>query len=260
MPTIADKVKSHLRRQIDSSEAQAELREMEKNGVPWRDRVRTTADRLVPFFADHARKVLDKTGEHLNAAPFAMDLLNEGWLDKIACNTGVTAKVVALRKHIQAASSLVANLQSQEVSRELQNVLSEEGLFKQLDLVRTPGSIYPDLVFRDYDYSMLPKSSRAKKIEGPNLKRNGVPSNVPDGCELKTNEGFRIHVDAHAPHPGLHLAVTWSHGGDGRILMGDIWMGYIRKCDYTHGNRNVEATTVKYSFGHASFVSLTRGA
>jgi hypothetical protein len=233
---------------------------MEEGGIPWRNRVHRTTDRLVPFFAAHSKRVLDNTGERLNAAPFAMDLMNEGWLDKIACKAGLTEKVVALRNHIQAASSLVANLQSQEVSRELQNVLSDEGLFKQLDLIKTPGSIYPDLIFSDYDYSMLPKSSKTKKIEGPNLKPNGAPSNVPDGCELKTNEGFRIHVDAHAPHPGLHLAVTWSRGSDGRIRMGDIWMAYIRKCDYTHGKRNVEATTVKYSFGHAPFVSLTRGS
>jgi hypothetical protein len=81
---------------------------------------------------------------------------------------------------------------------------------------------------------------------------------VPDGCEIKTNQGTRIKVDAHGAHPGLHLGITWGFRED-EIAIYDIWIAYIRVKDYSISDGRVDVTTKKRSFGHDPFISLLRG-
>jgi len=94
-------------------------------------------------------------------------------------------------------------------------------------------------------------------VEGPCLrgKKTPRPSNVPDGCEIKTNKGTRVGVDAHGAHPGLHLGITWDNSMYGVEING-VWLAYVRICDHRESGRNVKVTTVKYSFGHGLFTSL----
>ena len=117
-------------------------------------------------------------------------------------------------------------------------------------------SIYPDLILLNHTYDFLPTQSRGNPIEGPCL-RGKRPSNVPDGCEIKTNRGSRIRVDAHGAHPGLHLGITWDLQ-NGEVAINGVWAAYIRIADHRESGRNVKVTTVKYSFGHDLFVSLLK--
>ena len=229
---------------------------MESIGIPWRKRVEETANRIIPFLVENAPAVIKETEDRLNAPLLARRLAYEKWLDDIAINPDHVKSVAMLRRLLDLSARLIGDIESQQVSRQLQYVLTDAGLFDKLGIARSSGSLYPDLYFKDYDYSKLPLHSRAKKIEGPNLRKGGTPSNVPDGCELKTNQSTRVKVDAHAPHPGLHLALTWDFVEGQRLEINGFRIAYIRKCDYTHGERNVEATTVKYSFGHVYFFSL----
>jgi len=139
------------------------------------------------------------------------------------------------------------------VSAEIQRlIISPDGLG---DIVRTNGSsIYPDLLIIKHDYSKLQKQNRQSPIEGPCL-RGANPSNIPDGCEIKTNQGNRIRVDAHGAHAGLHLGITWDMV-DNQIKITGVWLGFIKSADHRESGRNVKITTVKYSFGHDLFISL----
>ena len=115
-------------------------------------------------------------------------------------------------------------------------------------------SIYPDLVLCGYGYSSLPRQSRKKPIDGPSL-RGTRPSNVPDGCEIKTNRGTKIRPGVHGAHPGLHLGVTWDLE-DGAVVVNGVWVGYVRVADHRESGRNVKVTTVEFSFGHDLSMSL----
>jgi hypothetical protein len=39
----------------------------------------------------------------------------------------------------------------------------------------------------------------------------------------------------------------------------DVYLAYLSKADYTRAERNTTATTEKFSFGHAPFISVTTG-
>jgi hypothetical protein len=62
-------------------------------------------------------------------------------------------------------------------------------------------------------------------------------------------------VDAHGAHPGFHLAVTWEFRDDTVTITG-VWVAYVRIADHREAGRNVDVTTVKYSFGHGLFASV----
>jgi hypothetical protein len=224
--------------------------------IPWRERVEQTATRIIPFLVEKAPGVIKETRHRLNSPLRARQLANEDWIDEMARTSDQKKKVRMLRTCLDLVVNLSEDIKSQQISLQLQKVLSDAGLFTQLQIERSSGSLYPDLYFKDYDYSKLPLHTKKNKVEGPNRRKNGTPSNVPDGCELKTNEGHRIKVDAHAPHPGLHLALTWNFGQEGFIQVNGMWIAYLRKCDYTKGNANVVATTLKHSFGQGLFCSL----
>lgn len=249
-------VLARLRAQVRSPEAQNELAEMEKVGIPWRKRVEETINRLTPFLVESADQIVTQTQIRLNSPVVALEFASDSWLDEMAKSSIQRMKVQSLRRLLKAAASITSSIESQQVSRELHKVLAEMGVFSKFPLARTNGAIYPDLYFKDYDYGSLPLHSRTKKIEGPNRRGDGTPSNVPDGCELKTNQGPRAHVDAHAPHAGLHIALTWGFTEARKIEITGLWIAYIRICDHTVVKRNVAATTVKYSFGHDHFISL----
>jgi hypothetical protein len=124
------------------------------------------------------------------------------------------------------------------------------------DLEQNNRSTYPDLYPKAADYSRLPKRTRGL-AEGPAL-RGGRPTSVPDGIEIKSNRGPRIRVDCHHDHQGLHLALTFERDVD-RWTVHDVYLAYLSKADYKRAERNTTATTDKFSFGHAPFISVTTG-
>jgi hypothetical protein len=184
------------------------------------------------------------------------ELVSEGqkFVDELGKHReDVRSWYLKLRDTSRLAFGEVGHLQSQQISSAIQRfIISPSGLG---DLVKPSGnSIYPDLVLRSRDYSGLPRQTRNSPVDGPCL-RGSNPSNVPDGCEIKTNQGNRIRVDAHGAHPGLHLGVTWDFHDQAVVITG-VWLAYVRIADYRESGRNVDVTTVKYSFGHDLFSPL----
>jgi hypothetical protein len=127
---------------------------------------------------------------------------------------------------------------------------------KYQDLAQNNRSTYPDLYFSTADYSKLPKRTRHLAV-GPAL-RGDKPTSVPDGIEIKSNKGARIRVDSHHDHQGLHLALTFEKRGDKYRAL-DLYLAYLSKADYTRATRRTTATTDKFSFGHAPFISVLTG-
>lgn len=252
------RVRSHLFGQFRNRVAQQELRNMGPSGANWVDRTEETLNRLIPRLVPLALHFTREIPKRLNSA--AEVLLLAGQAEKHfkamaggrePLNPEAAKWLHALTAAAETSKSLIGNIDSQHVSAEVQRqVIAQLG-----DILRpNGGSLYPDLLLKDRRYDMLPPQSRKKQIEGPCL-RGANPSNVPDGCEIKTNQGERIKVDAHGAHAGLHLAVTWEFS-DGGVLINGVWAAYVRIADHRESGRNVAVTTVKYSFGHDLFVSL----
>jgi hypothetical protein len=49
--------------------------------------------------------------------------------------------------------------------------------------------------------------------------------------------------------------VTWEFRDDTVTITG-VWVAYVRIADHREAGRNVDVTTVKYSFGHGLFASV----
>jgi hypothetical protein len=244
----------HILRQFENPTAQQELRGFGPAGVDWVARTRATLDVLLPRLGGIANTIVEVIPRRLSAIPALMNGIRAGGdLVVRLRDAELTAWYESLRTNSELAAQIIAQFESQQVSAEIQRFLTgESGLG---DVARANGnSIYPDLWLIGRDYTMLPRQRRTAPIEGPCL-RGERPSNVPDGCELKTNRGDRVKVDAHGAHPGLHVAVTWDLR-DLAVVITGVWGAYVRIADHRESGRNVAVTTVKYSFGHDLFVSL----
>lgn len=252
-------ITKHVVDQFEDPVAQRELHELGPTGVDWPARARRTIETLLPRLPQLAIDLRNAVPRRLNSAVQIKRLLGEApaeLTDLVRASSGVSTWYAEVAAAADEAVHVVGNLESQQVSAEVQRfIASGDGIG---DLV-TPngGSIYPDLVMRDHDYGLLPFQSRRNPIDGPCLQgtTSRRPSNVPDGCEVKTNRGPRIRVDAHGAHPGLHLGVTWDLTNEGTEVNG-VWVGYVRIADHREAGRHVNVTTVKYSFGHDLFVTL----
>ncbi|MEK7834089.1 MAG: hypothetical protein AAB401_23580, partial [Acidobacteriota bacterium] len=93
---------------------------------------------------------------------------------------------------------------------------------------------------------------------GPAL-RGGNPTSVPDGIEIKSQRGRRIRVDCHHDHQGIHLVMTFDKENEIWSVL-DVYVAYLAKSNYARATRNTTATTEKFSFSHATFISALSGA
>jgi hypothetical protein len=160
--------------------------------------------------------------------------------------------IVEMEDALQREQLLLSVITGETVSKLIADFLC--GLHS--DWAQNNRSTYPDLYLSTVDYSKLPKRKRGL-AEGPAVK-GGKPTSVPDGIEIKSNRGSRIRVDCHHDHQGLHLAFTFTQ--DGELWRAhDVFLAYLSKADYKRAERNTTATTDKFSFGHAPFVSVTTG-
>jgi hypothetical protein len=244
----------HIYSQFNDPVAQQELQEMSPSGVDWVARTRQTLDLLVPQLGSAAREVATRIPERLNSM---VELIKDIRRGELLVGTHADQRIAewysSLSNNACLASRIIAQIESQQVSAEIQRYLLAS---TSLGAHTHPNgnSIYPDLIVSGHDYSMLPQQNRRTPVEGPCL-RGTRPSNVPDGCEIKTNRGNRVHVDAHGAHSGLHFGVTWDRT-DGIVAITGVWAAYVRIADHRESGRNVAVTTVKHSFGHELFVSL----
>ena len=236
---------------------QHELSSYNSNSINWVDRTQATLDDFLPLASDLATYVCDSVPRRLNSA-YRLEELFLKQKKYFLTVEHLSNWVQDFEEQLSINTQIVGSLESQQVSAEIQRqVYNWNGLSRRI--FNNGNSIYPDFIFIDRDYSLLPFQSRTTgTIHGPCLqgKKNPKPSNVPDGIELKTNKGKRIRVDAHAPHIGLHLAFTWDFDAIGHVEINGAWLAFITESDHKEATRNSKTTTVKYSFGHDKFISL----
>lgn len=258
--TAEERIRKHLVAQFKDQTAQQELRKMGPGDINWIERTSETLNLLIPQLPKLAVHLVEHVPKRLNSAATASDLasLAPKHLQETA---GLGVKVppeamkwaAALRDATDTSRTLISNIDSQHVSAEIQRqtVAFFGGVMRA-----NGGSLYPDLLLVNRKYQTLPPQKRGKgqQVDGPCLRGEHV-SNVPDGMEIKANEGYRIKVDAHAAHAGLHFGVTWECQNE-RVSINGIWAAYVRFADHSAPVRNVPTTTLKYSFGHDLFISV----
>jgi hypothetical protein len=219
--------------------------------VGWKERADQTAEKFVPVLVATADELIREVEQSLNSPRTVRVIWNKlkNQLPDQHFEQSVNAMDSALRQELE----LLLVITGETVSKLIADFLCRS--FGNLG--QNNRSTYPDLYFNDVDYSVLPTRSRGH-AEGP-ARRGNNPTSVPDGIEIKSNKGARIRVDCHHDHQGLHLALTFSKENDGWRVY-DVYLAYLSKFDYTRATRNTTATTEKFSFGHAPFISVTSGA
>jgi hypothetical protein len=265
---VLTKVEAHVFGQLNSQDAVNELKTLGPKGYDWNPCVRKAISIFLPKLVEIAPALFEECLKTFNSAIELRSYLNNKLFDKAYTRIaeenakeaqGYKVLLDKCRELGQVSCGVVPNLESQQISAEVKRfLLSKQGLD---GLIReNGGSMYPDLLLTEFDYSFLPFQSQDKPVSGPCLKNkpSPIPSNVPDGCEIKTNQSPRIKVDAHGAHPGLHLGITWGIVDD-RVAISDIWIAYIRVKDYSISDGRVDVTTKKRSFGHDPFISILRG-
>jgi hypothetical protein len=238
----AGKVLRYILRQIERD--RANLSALEPN-IGWSERVRRTAETYVPRIVESAGDLMRHVEASLNS-PAAVRTV---W-GRVKASVKDKELVAEMDDALERERMLLSVIGGETVSKLIADFLCG----RYGELAQNNRSTYPDLYLRTADYSGLPKRTR-NLAEGPAL-RGGRPTSVPDGIEIKSNRGQKIRVDCHHDHQGLHLALTYVHDG-GKWTVHDVYLAYLSKSDYTRAERNTTATTDKFSFGHAPFISLT---
>jgi hypothetical protein len=242
-----ENVLSHILRQIEQDNAA--LTSLQPQ-IGWRDRVTQTAERFVPPLVENAEDLIREVEQHLNS-PRTVRAIWDELKDQIQ-NDRYEDSIKAMDIALVQEQELLSVITGETVSKLIANFLCQ--LFDNLG--QNNRSTYPDLYFTDIDYSILPKRT-PDLAKGPAL-RGANPTSVPDGIEIKSNRSARIRVDCHHPHQGLHLALTFDYKS--RVYqVYDVYLAYLSESDYTRATRRTTATTEKFSFGHAPFVSVTKG-
>lgn len=244
----SEKVLNHILRQIDRDDAALEALEP---SVGWLERVTRTAEKFVPGVVAEAGELMREVEQSLNSPSTVRAVWGE--LKSRLPDEQLKQAAGAMDSALTQELELLSVITGETVSKLIANFLCRS--FGNLG--QNNRSTYPDLYFTDVDYSVLPTRSRGR-AEGP-ARRGANPTSVPDGIEIKSNRGTRIRVDSHHDHQGLHLALTFNFENETWHAY-DVYLAYLSKNDYTRAARNTTATTEKFSFGHAPFISATSGA
>jgi hypothetical protein len=237
-------VRRHILRQIERD--QHALDQLTP-ALGWIKRVRRTAETFIPRIIASAEPLLQHVESSLNS-PAVVRAIWKQVKESLKGKTLIAEMDDALRRE----EGLFSLITGDTVSKLIADFLCE----KYQDLAQNNRSTYPDLYFSVADYSKLPRRTRDLAV-GPAL-RGDKPTSVPDGIEIKSNKGARIRVDSHHDHQGLHLALTFEKRQDKYHAL-DLYLAYLSKADYTRATRRTTATTDKFSFGHAPFISVITG-
>lgn len=237
-------VLQHILRQIERDKN--ELDGLTPN-IGWYERTRHTAETFIPGVVRVAKPLLRHVETSLNSPAIARSI----W-GKVRASLKDQKLIAAMDDALEREQLLLSLITGDTVSKLIADFLCGE--FP--DLAQNNRSTYPDLYSWSADYSKLPRRVRGL-AKGPAL-RGARPTSIPDGIEIKSNRGTRIRVDSHHDHQGLHLALTFGQEGQ-QWSAHDVYLGYLTKADYRRAERNTTATTEKFSFGHAPFISVTTG-
>lgn len=237
-------VRRHILRQIELDE---EGLIALTPALGWAERVRLTADTFIPRIVSSAELLLTHVESSLNSPA----VVRATW-KKVERELKNDRLIVEMNEALERENRLLARITGDTVSKLVADFICTE----HSDLTQNSRSIYPDLYFSTYDYSLLPRRTKDFAV-GPAL-RGKKPTSIPDGIEIKTCRGTSIRVDAHHDHQGIHLALTFDYDGT-RATAHDLYLAYLSKADYRHSEKHTMATTEKYSFGHARFISVVTG-
>ena len=215
--------------------------------IGWPERVRHTAETYVPGIVESAVDLMGHVESSLNSPA----VVRETW-QRVKKSLKDTRLAAEMDEALERERTLLSLITGETVSKLIADFLCG----RYSELAQNNRSTYPDLYSRTADYASLSKRRRGL-AEGPAL-RGGRPTSVPDGIEIKSNRGSKIRVDCHHDHQGLHLALSFGQDG-GRWTVHDVSLAYLSKADYTRAERNTTATTEKFSFGHAPFISVITG-
>lgn len=215
--------------------------------IGWPERIRRTAETYVPRIVEAAKDLMRHVESSLNSPA----VVREIW-GRVKDGLNDDQLIAEMEDALKREQTLLSVITGETVSKLIADFLC--GRYEEL--AQNNRSTYPDLYLKTADYSQLPKRKRGL-AEGPAVKGDR-PTSVPDGIEIKSNSGLRIRVDCHHDHQGLHLVLTFDRDR-GRWTVHDVYLAYLSKSDYKRAERNTTATTDKFSFGHAPFISVTTG-
>lgn len=238
------RLRRHILRQIERDE---HALEQLVPALGWVERVKGTAETFIPRLITSAGPLLRHVESSLNSPAVVRSI----W-KKVKESLDDETLADEMDDALNREEGLFSLITGDTVSKLIADFLCKE----YPDLAQNNRSTYPDMYFSTADYSKLPKRTRDLAV-GPAL-RGDKPTSIPDGIEIKSNNGARIRVDSHHDHQGLHLALTFEKRGD-RYHALDLYLAYLSKADYTRATRRTTATTDKFSFGHAPFISVLTG-
>lgn len=251
MQKLENKVLAYVIAQIENdAEALSQL----APALPWRQRIEAAARRFLPrlmALAPRLRRdieltlnsprIIRATWQQLKADLQAMPLAEE-----------TQQRLALLDAELILESNLLTIITGETVSHLIADFLCRE----IAGIRQNNRSTYPDLYLAEFDYSLLPPRRRGHTI-GP-ARKGEAPSSVPDGVELKSQRGKKIRVDCHHNHQGLHLVLTFDRVQEEWKTF-DLYVAYLTQADYQRATRNTTATTEKFSFSHAPFISVLTG-
>jgi hypothetical protein len=237
---------AHILGQIRA--AKAELDQYDPVDLDWYDRSNSTANTLVPWLVQEARKLRLHVEQVLNSP----SLLRETW-SKLRVRIDAPTEVIRMDELLDYEAALLKFIAGDTVS----SVVTDYLLSACPDgaLAGNSKSDYPDIFLNTIDYSMLPVRNRTGNKFGAAVRgKKRKPVRVPDGLEIKTSRN-NASIDCHYPHIGLHLMLSFSTTG-GSVIVDDVLLAYLATADYRITVPKTKATTLKASFSRASFMSL----
>ncbi len=247
----------HVLKQIQ--EAKPELSSTLPKGINWIPRATETCNRIVPWLEDHSTVLASYLTGVMNSpndVRESVKLLVDRFLTETASRQSTTDEklLTRVRSALEYEELLISGAGGTVVSKLIERFLIDKS--ENWNLESNGASDYPDLFFRDNDYSMLSKFQRgSKQVYGAALKGKSLrPVRVPDGLEVKTCKG-PFAVDCHHAHAGLHLVVLFSKARN-QFCVNDIQVAFMRQEFYRITVPASPTTTLKASFNGQNFISI----
>ena len=217
----------------------------------WHERVERSVRSFVPDLIGFAPDLMEEVQLILNSPR----VIRESWdrLNSKLKERGLAEEMKRDLALIESELARESHLLAQITGETVSGLISDFWCRVRPDIVKNNRSTYPDLYFDWAQYSMLPRRSKSN-TKGPALK-GANPTSVPDGVEVKSQRGESIRVDCHHPHQGMHLVMTVDYINETWEVY-DVYIAYLSRTEYKRAARNTTATTEKFSFSHAPFVSV----
>lgn len=240
-------------------EAKSELSSTLPKSIDWNTRATQTCRRLVPWLETQSKALANYLTDVMNSPNVVRESV-KSLVDRFLAETAhrqstADEKLLArIRSALEHEELLFSGAGGPVVSKLIERFLIDKS--DKWNLESNGASDYPDLFFRDNDYSGLSKFQRgSKQVYGAALKgKSQRPVRVPDGLEIKTCEGT-FAVNCHHAHAGLHLVVLFSKARK-QFRVNDIQVAFMRQDFYRITVPASPTTTLKASFNGTNFISI----